>query len=108
MLQESSEKGKKQVGTFGLGYSPTSEEIQEMKWKIRNKKGERLYDTPMAIPDINSTFPRPTYVQKSESTGRHESTGISQDKSTGFSRGSQTIQKLNNWFSIPVVGPTLE
>ena len=88
MLQEGSEEGKKQVGTFGLRYSPTSGEIQEMKWKMRSKRGERLYDTPMAIPDINSTFPQPAYVQKTESTGRHESTGISQDESTGFSCGS--------------------
>ena len=108
MLQEDSEKGKKQVGTFGLGYSPTSEEIQEMKWKIRNKRGEQLYDTPMAIPDINSTFLSPGYVQKTESTEKQGSTDISQDEPTGFPRGSQAIQNLNNWFSIPVVGPALE
>ena len=96
------------MGTFGLGYSPTLEEILKMKWKIRNKKGERLYNTPMAIPNINSTFPRSAYVQKSKSTGKHESTGISQDEPPGFSRGSQAIQSLNNWFSIPIVGLTLE
>ena len=88
MLQKDSEQGKKQVGTFGLGYSPTSEEIQEMKWKIRNKKREQLYDTPMAIPDINFTFPRPAYVQRSKSTGKYESPAISQDEPTGLSRGS--------------------
>ena len=77
MLQEGSEKGKKQVGTFGLRYSPTSKEIQEMKWKIRNKRGERLYDTPMAIPDIKSTFPQLAYVQKSRSARKCRSPSIS-------------------------------
>ena len=57
-------KDENQVRTFGLGYVPTLEEIQEMKQKMRSKRGEWLYDTPMTFSNIKSTFLQPAYVEK--------------------------------------------
>ena len=48
-----------QVGPFGLGYAPTMEEVREMKLRMRGKRGELLYHTPITIPNIKSTFPQP-------------------------------------------------
>ena len=35
-----------QVGTFGLGYAPTMEEVREMKLRMKGKRGELLYHNP--------------------------------------------------------------
>ena len=97
-----------QVGTFGLGYTPTMEEVQEMKLRIRGKKGELLYHTPIEIPNIKSTFPQPAYIQGSEPTEEPQAPNEQSDEQEENTCNCQPI--LNNWFSIPVynVRPTLE
>ena len=55
-----------QIGTFGLGYVPTKQEIQQMRQIVRDRKKNRLYHTSIEIPDIRVTFPAPAYVQLPE------------------------------------------
>ena len=99
MLQQ--EEGETtQVGTFGLGYAPTMEEVREMKLRMRGKRGELLYHTPIAIPNIKSTFPQPAYTQGPEPNERSQTLNERSDEQTGITCGFQTI--LNNWFSVPI------
>ena len=97
-----------QVGTFGLGYAPTMEEVREMKLRMRGKRGELLYHTPITIPNIKSTFPQPAYTQGSKPIEEPQAPNEQSDEQVETTCGFQTI--LNNWFSVPIynVRPALE
>ena len=60
--KEEKENSGLQIGTFGLGYIPTQDEVREMKKLIRGKRGDRLYNTLIEFPDLRKTFPAPAYT----------------------------------------------
>ena len=107
MLQQ--EEGETtQVGTFGLGYVPTVEEVREMKLRMRGKRGELLYHTPITIPNIKSTFLQPAYTQSPEPDEKSQTLSEQSAEQAETACGFQT--NLNNWFSVPIynVRPALE
>ena len=97
-----------QVGTFGLRYTPTVEEVREMKVRMRGKRGELLYHTPITIPNIKSTFPQPAYTQGPEPDEKSQTLSTQSAEQAETACGFQT--NLNNWFSVPIynVRPALE
>ena len=48
--KEEKESSGLQIGTFGLGYISTQDEVREMKKLIRGKRGDRLYHTLIEFP----------------------------------------------------------
>ena len=60
--KEEGESSGSQIGTFGLGYILTREEVQEMKKLVRGKRGDRLYHTLIEFLDIRKTFLAPAYT----------------------------------------------
>ena len=78
-----------QIGTFGLGYSPTQAEIKEMKDKIRRRKIDKMYGSSIEIPHIKVSFPKPSHVQ-------HPATDVKNVPDFPSSK-----KGLNNWFSFP-------
>ena len=80
-----------QIGTFGLGYAPTQDEVVEMKGKMRKKKIDKVYDPVIEIPSIRDSFPAPSHIQQS-APGEDDSSSTKKKELT-----------LNNWFSFPYV-----
>ena len=78
----------KHIGTFRLSYVPTQAEIVEMKKKARRREVDKTYDPAIKIPHIWSSFPRASYVQKSEITKE-------------AIPGDPEVEKLNKWFTVP-------
>ena len=80
-----------QIGTFGLGYTPTQDEVVEMKGKMRKKKIDKVYDPVIEIPSIRDSFPAPSHIQQS-APGEDDALSTKKKELT-----------LNNWFSFPYV-----
>ena len=99
--KEERENSGLQIGTFGLGYIPTQDEVREMKKLIRGKRGDRLYNTLIEFPDLRKTFPAPTYTQLSEIAELSESLNC-QCKIEDETPGPVVDEILSNWFSVPV------
>ena len=105
---DENESSMVQIGTFGLGYTPTQREIREMKWLVRGRRGAKLYHTPMNFPNIRETFPKRAYVQQTEaaelSVSLYRQCNLEEIPSTS------TTKALGNWFSVSVIraNPLLE
>ena len=102
-MAEKEERGSSalQIGTFGLGYIPTQEEIREMKKLVRGKRGDRLYHTLIEFPDIRKTFPAPAYTQLSKIAELSESFNC-QCKIEEEIPSTTINEVLSNWFSVPM------
>ena len=80
-----------QIGTFGVGYTPTQDEVVKMKGKMRKKRIDKAYDPVIEIPNIRDSFPAPSHIQQS-TPGEDDSSSTKKKELT-----------LNNWFSFPYV-----
>ena len=95
------EDDRMQIGTFGLGYTPTQREIREMKQLVRGRRGDKLYHTPMFFPNIRETFPKPAYVQQTEVAELSDS--FRHQCKVEETSSASAIETLGNWFSVSMI-----